>query len=259
MFADLGCVRVHYEDVGEGEPVVLIGGFGTSARFWSKAAASLSGFRVIAPDNRGVGETEYRGGFTVDDMADDVAALLDRLGICRAHVLGWSLGTHIGMSMALRHEARVRSLTLVAPFLKSPARSEYVVGTLTRMAYEGAVPVECLNVVMNAFCFTESEFRSLADSGRSMPVPRKPESPGGLMDQMAAALSSDMTGAASRIRVPTMVVHGDCDIMVEPQEGRRVADSISGCRFVLVEGAGHNIPFAAYRDRFMSFMRNEGR
>lgn len=256
MFADLGGVRLHYEDTGEGELIVLIGGFGTNARYWSGVVDDLSGYRVVTFDNRGVGETEYSGPFTLDDMADDVIGLMDHLGIDGAHILGWSMGTLIGQSLALRHRGRVKSLTLVSAFQRSPARAEYVLGTFTAMAAEGVAPVECLAVAVNAFCFPESCFRELMDRGETMQIPRKLEDPRGLADQIAAVRATDTEGRASLIEVPTLVIHGDKDIMVEPQDGRDVADAIAGSRLILLDGIGHSVPFGLYRGAFLSHIED---
>lgn len=254
VFADINGVRLHYEDEGAGEPVLLIGGFGANARFWRDAVSRLGGYRVVTLDNRGVGETEYSGGFTIDDMADDAVMLMEHLGIRRFHALGWSMGSHIGQSMGIRYPYRLKSLTLVSTYLRRPARSEYILGNLTSMALNGEAPVSCLAIAVNAFCFPESTFRELELRGESMPVPRRLEDPRGLMDQLAAVGGYDTTDLACRISVPTLVVHGTEDVMVEPCMGEAVADAIEGSELLLVDGAGHNIPFGMYADRFREFV-----
>ena len=88
MFADLDGVSLRYEERGSGEPLVLLGGFGANAGFWEPMLGELDGFRVITMDNRGIGSTRYEGGFSISDMADDVDALLERLDVVDAHILG---------------------------------------------------------------------------------------------------------------------------------------------------------------------------
>ena len=88
-----GNVKLNYEVVGEGEPLILITGLGGDTSFWNGLVSLLSNqYRVITLDNRGAGQTEYGGmAFNIQDMASDIAAILDRLGIRRSHVLGWSM------------------------------------------------------------------------------------------------------------------------------------------------------------------------
>lgn len=254
MFADVNGIRMNYQDQGSGEPVVLIGGFGANLRFWSHSLPLLDGYRVITYDNRGVGETQYEGGFDLDVLADDAVALFDHLGIERAHVVGWSMGSHIGQSLGIRHGDRLKSLTLVSTYARRPARSDYVLSGINEMVLRGEAPMECLALVVNAFCFPESTFREYDERGERLPIPRRLERPEGLRDQLAAVNSYDTTDTVSRIRVPTMVVHGGRDIMVEPAEGMRVASSIEGSRFLLLESAGHNIPMDMYVERLRSFI-----
>lgn len=254
MFADVNGIRMHYEVAGEGEPVFLIGGFGANAGFWNHAVSMMDGFRVITYDNRGVGETEYEGEFTLDDLADDAVALADYLGIGRFHAVGWSMGSHIGQSLGIRHGDRLKSLTLVSTYTKRPSRSDYILSGINDMVLRGEAPIQCLAMVVNAFCFPETMFRRFEDEGRTFPVPKKCEDPEGLRDQLRAVGAYLTTDTVSSIEVPTMVVHGGRDIMVEPEEGIRVADSIEGSRLLIIESAGHNIQFEQYWEALRGFI-----
>ena len=114
MFAEVNGVRLNYDDVGEGEPVLLLAGFGSNRRFWKAMPSLLPGCRCIMPDNRGVGDTEYSGRFTIGDMAEDAAQLVSSLGLERVHVVGWSMGSHIAQEFAYVHPGMTKSLTLVS-------------------------------------------------------------------------------------------------------------------------------------------------
>ncbi|HKV85231.1 MAG TPA: alpha/beta hydrolase [Ktedonobacterales bacterium] len=119
-FAQTARGRFHvYEGGTPGdEPVVLIHGNASSARFFEDAVAAMPGYAVFAPDLRGYGASDAavvdarRG---MRDFADDIHALVESLGIARFHLLGWSLGGNIAMQYALDHHERLRSLTLLAP------------------------------------------------------------------------------------------------------------------------------------------------
>ncbi len=258
MLAEVNGISLHYDVSGSGETIVLIGGFGANRRFWNRMVPLLDGYRVVTLDNRGVGETEYDGDFSIDDMADDVIALMDHLSVDMFHVLGWSMGSHIAQSLGIRHGDRLMSLTLVSTYLRRPSRSEYILGTLTRMAAEGLAPVECLAIAVNAFCFPESTFRELEDKGETVSIPKRLERPEGLMDQLKAIRAYDTTGIVSGIRVPTLLIHGTEDIMVEISVGHSVADRIPGCEVLDIEGAGHNIPPEEYSEQFLEFIGKQG-
>lgn len=117
-FFTSGGVTLHYREIGQGEPVVLLHDFGARLESWSPLADSLArNFRVIVPDLRGFGQSSKpatASGYG-HHWVDDVVGLLDQLGKPTAHVIGHSLGGAVAINLALDHPARVASLTLVAP------------------------------------------------------------------------------------------------------------------------------------------------
>ena len=114
-YATLDGIRFHYETQGEGDPLLLINGLSAPAANWLFQVKGLSPhYQVVTFDNRGVGETDMPGAsvYPMTQMADDAAAVLDHLGIPKAHVIGHSMGGTIAMELAIRHPQRVRSLAL---------------------------------------------------------------------------------------------------------------------------------------------------
>ena len=109
--------RIHYEVDGEGEPLVLIAGTAFDLSFWDDLLPELRGFRVLRLDNRGAGLSDAPDEpFSIERMADDVAAVMDAAGMPSAHVHGASMGGLIAQELAIRYPERVLSLVLGATF-----------------------------------------------------------------------------------------------------------------------------------------------
>lgn len=248
MFAELPDVKMYYEEEGEGEPVILIAGVGANHRFWKGMVPLLKGYRVITLDNRGVGQTEYKGDIQIDIMADDVIHLMDYLHIYKAHIVGWSMGSQISQSLAIRYPQRLQTLTLVSSYQFRPHRSAYFMYLMTKAAVEGKCTMDEVNLLLNSFCFPESTFASYANKGMVMPVPKHPEKPEEVYKQMVSMDKFDSTEKTKDIKVPSLVVHGGMDIMVEPIKGRAIGQSIPNCRYVELPGQGHTIPPELYAD-----------
>ena len=111
--AHIGDVKIHYTETGNGDPLLLIMGFGMPGDAWLGVLPFLEGFRAIYFDNRGTGQSDKpEGPYTIEQMADDAAGILDHLRIERAHVYGVSMGGMIAQEFVLRHPRKVRSLVL---------------------------------------------------------------------------------------------------------------------------------------------------
>ncbi len=109
-------VRIHYEDIGAGRPVVLIAGFGLNGEAWQGQIPALttSGYRVIPIDVRGTGgSAKPLVGYEIDRLVDDIRGVLDHLGLDRVSLVGWSFGGQISMRLAVREPSRVETLVLV--------------------------------------------------------------------------------------------------------------------------------------------------
>src|SRR5215213_3171143 len=126
-------IRLHYEEVGAGEPLLLIMGITAPGAVWELHANFWQkNFRCILPDNRGVGRTDQPPGpYTSAIMADDFAGLIDQLGSGAVRVVGCSMGSVIAQQLALRHPGKVRSLVLMCPWARCDA---YARGIFSHLA-----------------------------------------------------------------------------------------------------------------------------
>src|SRR5919107_4025714 len=128
--------ELYYEEHGRGEPLVLVPGFGTGLWIWYRQVPDFAErFRAIVFDPRGVARSEAPDGpFTMRDLADDLAALLEELKVEKAHVLGASFGGFVAQEFALAHPARTRSLVLCCTSYGGPGHPPPSPETLAAIA-----------------------------------------------------------------------------------------------------------------------------
>jgi 3-oxoadipate enol-lactonase len=234
-------VRLHWEDTGgSGPPVLLIMGLGMNATGWWRTIPALAEFRVIAFDNRGVGRSErVPGPYTAAVMADDAVSVLDEAGVDRAHVYGISLGGMIAQEVALRHPERVRALVLGATTAGGsnlvPASDDVnaFVRLRAQMTAEHAV---WASVPINYARRTRLEGgdRIAEDIAQRLRFPVEPEY---YSAQLAAAHGHE--ARVEDIRAPTLVVHGEEDVLVPPANGERLAELIPDAELSMWPGAAH--------------------
>jgi pimeloyl-ACP methyl ester carboxylesterase len=261
-------IELCYETFGDPDhpTILLVMGLGSQMISWPDdfcAALAERGYQVVRFDNRDTGEsTRFGGGDTpsvraaiggggvtvpylLADMADDAVGLLDHLGVDRAHVFGVSMGGMIAQTIAIRHPARVMSLTSVMSTtgdLDVGAPTSAAMSALmappatTREDYQDAV-VKYSHVWGSPGLFDEELLRETA--GRAWD---RGYNPAGTARQMLAIVSSGSRSAdLARLSVPTLVIHGTADTLVQPSGGERTAEVIPDAKLLVVEGMGHDL------------------
>ncbi|MDW5562128.1 MAG: alpha/beta fold hydrolase [Methanomassiliicoccus sp.] len=250
----VGDAVIHYHESGEGEPLLLITGFYGDLYNWKKAIPLLSkSYRVIVFDNRGSGHTEDPGTpFTMAQMADDVAGLLDALGIERAHILGWSMGGNVAQELVFRHPEKVANLILMSTYTYEPNRARFAIDAMIHAVREGA-SMDTFQTMMQTWCSTEAFFRgkvSVCELGEGCDISVL----NGLDRQKRALDGFDSRERLHLITMPTLVVHGDEDIMVPIGFGERLAAGISNAEFNVIASAGHFLPPSGYAPLVLDFL-----
>ena len=272
-----GDLDIYYDDMGDpGDPaVLLIMGLGSQLLLWRDGFCEklvAEGLRVIRYDNRDVGlssKTERRhpagpmiprmlkfwlgmrgeADYTLEDMADDAAAVLDHLRIDRAHIVGASMGGMIAQIFAARFRDRARSLGVIfssnnQPFLPPPApRALFAL-------LNGPPPNSPLDVIADnavrvwgiigspRYPAPEQRIRDEAIEGYE-----RCYYPWGVARHFSAIIASGSLARYDRqITAPTVVLHGRADKLQRPFGGRVVARAIRGARLVLIDGMGHDLP-----------------
>ena len=241
-----GRTALHWESTGDGPPVLLIMGLGLSGGAWWRTVPVLAGrLRVITFDARGIGRSpSTRHNYTVEAMADDAAAVLDGVGLDSAHVYGISLGGMVAQNLVLRHPERVRGLVLGATHAggrRATMPDRDVLAFFSRRAGMAMEEAAWASVPYNygPRCREEQVDRIAEDIERRLENPFKPAA---YRAQLYAAGLHNTYGRLPRIRVPTLVVHGQHDRVIPVENARMMAERIPGCRLQVLLESGHLYP-----------------
>ena len=250
-------LEIAYERLGDphAPPVLLIMGLGSQLIGWPDdlcAELVARGLQVIRFDNRDVGASSHvTAPYTLSDMAGDAAGLLDALGLASAHVVGASLGGFVAQTLAIEHPHRVRSLTSI---MSSTGALSVGQPHPEALALFGGPPAttraEVVQRMVDVFTVIGSpaypiDRAAIAErAGRAFD---RSYDPAGLLRQGRAVLaSSDRTPRLRELRIPTLVIHGTADPMVDVSGGRATAAAIPGAELVVIEGMGHDLPRALW-------------
>jgi pimeloyl-ACP methyl ester carboxylesterase len=252
-------VRIAYDVVGTGDAVVLVHGLGYARWGWEPVADQLAEeFRVILLDNRGIGESDAPPGpYTARRMAEDVVAVLDAVGVERAHVVGTSLGGMVAQEVALGWPQRVDRLVLVCTTPGGPKAFPLPRRTLELMASAPTLPQEAAlrRFVENALgADTVARRPELADLIYERRLQHPPD-PAGWQAQAAAGVTFDAFDRLGSITAPTLVVHGTDDGVVDSRNARLLAEAIPRARLELFAGGGH-LFFWEQPERFVEVVRD---
>lgn len=268
-------VTLEYDVHGRGEPLLLITGLGGQLTDWEPELVELltdEGFRVIRFDNRDSGLstafTEHRvsplalataaltrrrprAPYVIEDMAEDARALLDSLGVDRAHVVGASLGGMIAQALAIAHPHRVASLTSVMSHTGDRRNGRCSPGLMLRLPFLGRMNES--NAVDKGVRMAEAlagdEFDAVDARRRVTNAVERWFDPKASERQSNALFASrDRTPLLQRLSVPTLVIHGRRDPLIVPSGGRATAAAIKGARLLEFADMGHEIPRRRWHD-----------
>ena len=264
-YARSGALRIAYELRGAMHPwrpwLVLIQGMGFDRSGWEPVLRKLGRhFRLVLVDNRGFGRSDRPDGrFAVADMARDVVAVLDAAGIRRAHVMGASLGGMVAQELAVTHPERVDGLVLVGTTPGWPFSYPMPRASVQLIAATPGLPAE---VALRRY--TENALSARTVEHRPELVDRLVELQGAHPADIGAMRAQAAAGALyvgrlrqARIRARTLVLHGDADTVVDPRNGRLLADRIPGARLVTFPELGHLLFWEdpdAFADAVTSFL-----
>ncbi|MGB0387202.1 MAG: alpha/beta fold hydrolase [Ardenticatenaceae bacterium] len=267
-------VELVYDSFGEpsAPPLLLVMGLGAQMIVWDEGFCeelAAQGYWVIRFDNRDIGlSTRFTEAgvpntfalmqgqavevpYLLRDMADDAVGLLDALGIQEAHVVGASMGGMIVQMMAIHYPERLRSVTSIMSTTGNPnlpqAKQEVLMllfqpAPTDRAAY---LPHSVrVSRTLGGPHFPFDEERALKRAER---VYERGLSPDGTTRQLAAIIASGSRKEALKsVTVPTLVIHGDADLLVRVEGGIDTAEAIPGAELLIIEGMAHSLPIETW-------------
>jgi pimeloyl-ACP methyl ester carboxylesterase len=274
------------------EAMLLIAGLGVQRLRWAGSFCerlAAQGYHVIRFDNRDTGESTHLSGapvpefgalaaalaagrvpavpYTLHDLASDAVALLDSLGIPRAHIVGRSMGGMVAQLLASTHAKHVLSLVSIMSSTGHPGLPTTAPDVMAMLMHPAPDPrvdeaaflahgvAFARRIAGTGFPFDEAAHRAVLKAELV-----RPQSPGGMARQIAAiAATGSLRPLLDRVAVPTLVVHGSDDVMIPPACGRDTADHVAGAEFLLVDGMGHEVPTALHDRLVQSITANARR
>jgi pimeloyl-ACP methyl ester carboxylesterase len=242
--ADVNGQTLYYEIHGEGEPLVIVMGLSADILAWALQIPEWSKqYKVIAIENRDVGRSSYATEqYDIVDMADDVLALADELGIDEFHLAGLSMGGAISQELALKAPERVKTLTLVVTWGGSGfvgrERTRLWTKRLEHETHEDHIDDLMLSTFSERFMDNDQMRNWLRDAMLANPNPQKPE---GFARQLDACGRHETRDRLGQIDIPTHVIGGEYDALLPIWKSKELADGIPGAKYTVVARAPHGI------------------
>lgn len=255
-------VSLHFVEQGErtAEALVFLHGFPLDHTMWQYQLSALGAhYRCIAPDLRGFGSSPLApegNPWAMDDLADDVVALLDKLGIEQATFCGLSMGGYVAFALWRNHRQRIRRLILADT--KATADTPQAKANRQRQAEQvRAQGVAPLADEMIPKLLSLDKQAALSDPLRQMILRARPETV--LAALSALAERPDMSERLGEIAVPTLIVVGEDDAISPLNDAQLMYDRLPNAQLIIIPKAGHMSPFEepeAFNRAVLEFMRD---
>jgi pimeloyl-ACP methyl ester carboxylesterase len=241
-------VELYYEVHGEGEPMIFVNGWLDTCEVWKSQVEyfSKTGYKVIGYDNRGFGQSDKPKGpysikalkdgsclYSMETLAEDLYALMQKLEIERAILVGHSMGTFISMQFALAHSDKVSKLVLVGAAAKMPAIFKFGAPLLFNLPWEIATGI------LNGFAKVKPSKQHFEDAMRWARMAPRYASYACIKEFL---FNYDIRDRLSEIKIPTLIVVGEHDLLGTPMFcNREVNRGIKGSELVIIPKATHTV------------------
>ena len=237
-------ITVNYEQQGAGEPLILFPYLAAdNACYAFQVTEYARHFTCISVDPRGAGETDKpEGVYSTELFADDVSALMQALGVERAHIAGLSLGAAVGMWLAVKYPQKVKSLSLHGGWTKTDPFIKAVVEGWQVMAKCSGSVAEMVIQSIFPWCFTPELYAAQPDYIQSLAefVRGRPAQPvDAFLRQADAVIAHDVESHLGTITAPTQITFGRYDMVTSTRFAGRMQADIQGAELIIFEGSAH--------------------
>ncbi|MDT8393603.1 MAG: alpha/beta hydrolase [Bacteroidales bacterium] len=235
---------IYYEVHGAGTPLLMIAGMSSDSKSWQFILEELKKeHTIILFDNRGCGRTVYEGCFGLETIADDAIELLDFLGFDKADIAGHSMGGMIAQELVLKYPERVRRLVLASSSPRLSQKTKYILDELSKKWEDGCDMADWFRIMFgNLFTQKSLSNKKFMDAvlifACAYPYPQTLQ---GFKDQVAAITGFDASGRIHQITHHTLIISGQEDILITPNESRVLTAMGGRNEFIIIENAAHSI------------------
>jgi pimeloyl-ACP methyl ester carboxylesterase len=239
-YVDNQGAKIYWEEHGQGEPLVLIMGLASTIDMWHRTRPLMEPhFRTILVENRGVGRSDVPPPpYSIATMASDVKAVLDAAEIDRARVFGISMGGMIAQEFTLNYPERVRSLVLGCTNFGGRQVKPATPKVLEILKARGLMSQEDAARAMAPYVYDVTTPPERVEEDLQIRVKWFPKNEG-YFGQLGAILAWESRERLSQINVPTLVIHGETDELVPPENGKLIADLIPNAKLTMIKNASH--------------------
>jgi pimeloyl-ACP methyl ester carboxylesterase len=245
--------RIYWEESGAGEPLLLIMGLGYSHEMWHRTRPVVSAhYRTILFDNRGVGKSDVPdGAYSIAQMADDAAAVLEAAGVAKAHVFGISMGGMIAQEFALKYPEKVNRVVLGCTACGKGHAVMAAQNVLDVLAARAKMTPEEGAAAMVPDIYDPSTPRERIEEDLALRRLHFPAATG-YTGQLQAIFAWGSFDRLANIHAPTLIIHGETDQLIPPANAPILAQAIAGSRMVVLPNASHifitDQPEASHRE-----------
>ena len=258
QYADVNGIKICYEEAGEGEPLLLVHGFGSKKESWIAQFPVFSKyFKVIRFDNRGAGKSDRpKGDYTMDIFADDIKGLMDYLGIEKTNIAGWSLGGMIVQNFVLKYPEKVKKVILINTNYGFPDEDGPLVYKNMRLEEEKQKKIDHVKAFWDgARSGYYIKFRKEMEANPSkkwyglwsaedmieMSIVDPPTAED--IEVQASALKTHETfDRLKTIKSPTLILTASHDRLIPKSTMEEIHEQIPNSKFIVIDKAGHSSP-----------------
>jgi 3-oxoadipate enol-lactonase len=246
-------INLYYEMYGQGDPIIFVAGFNTDHHGWDSIINDYAkSHQVIVFDNRGAGQSDCPDiPYTIEMMADDVTALCDALNLSSCHFIGASMGVGTILNLAYRYPDRCKSLVLSNGFIKIDPKFALFAQTRLELLRAGVDP-KLVSKLSWSWVFSTAFLNQpgmLHDLQKNLDESPLSTSTVGYSHQLNALLFLDSSSWLKQIKVPTLVIGSDQDLIVSEKDIRAIADNIYQARYHCFKDVGH-LPHVEATEQF---------